>query len=298
MNAMNPSPNTYLLETSATLDYFKPMMNGPEKSTRAVLSLKPLIIHLHKNTRLPHDLAKYTKLDNDFKFSDLKNMIDNRGHREYWIILLGQAGAACIMYDPGTGNWKSYISTLDEGVIRITNSRITDIVRETKDVIGKIVARYQGEGPRSKIRIKKNSNTGKSIDIDDIYQRFSPFIDNTINQAIADIRGMIITQIKNDAFEKAEKRLAKLKKLYSVLDMVDPERKNVIKPYLNAALAITASMYYPEMTGNIPTARPLASQIRPANDGGMYEVLNDINKGDMKKLGTILYYLRREMIAA
>lgn len=294
---MNPSPNTYLLETSATLDYFKPMMNGPEKSTRAVLSLKPLIIHLHKNTRLPHDLAKYTKLDNDFKFSDLKNMIDNRGHREYWIILLGQAGAACIMYDSGMGNWKSYISTLDEGVIRITNTRITDIVRETKDVIGKIVARYQGEGPRSKIRIKKNSNTGKSIDIDDIYQRFSPFIDKTINQAIADIRGMIITQIKNDALEKAEKRLAKLKRLYSVLDMVDPERKNVIKPYLNAALAITASMYYPEMTGDITTSRH-GSSISPANSRGTLQVLSDISEGDMKKLGTIIYYIRREMIAA
>lgn len=294
---MNPSPNTYLLETSATLDYFKPMMNGPEKSMRGVLSLKPLIIYLHKNTRLPHDLAKYTKLDNDFKFSDLKNKIDSRGHREYWIIMIGKAGAACIMYNNSQGTWKSYISTLDEGVIATTNSRITDAVREAKDIIGKIVARYQGEGPLSKIRIKKNPNNSKNIDIDDIYQRFSPFIDKTINQAIADIRGMIITQIKNDAFEKAEKRLAKLKTLYNILDMADSERKNSIKPYLNTALAVTASMYYPEQTGDITTSR-YGSTISPASVLGATQVLSDITKGDLKKLGTILYYLRREMIAA
>lgn len=294
--SVKPSPDKTLVEVSATIDYFNPLFTDSKtKNLRGVLSLKPLIRYLHKNTRLPHDLGRYMELKQNFKFGDIKKEADYNSRKNFWLIIVGQAGSACVI-PTKNGNWKMIVSTLDEGILENTYTRISTAIEwATNNFIGNILFRFQGEGPFAKTRLLPKKQDEPTIQ--DIYNRLQPLIDKIIDQAIADVRGMVITQLKNDAFEKAGAKIEKLNKLSSMKDQMTPMRvkQTFLDYYLKGAIMMTASHFYPEQTGTITTNRNYTYQSTKIT--GVDKIYSDIGKGDMKKIAAILYYLKRELVA-
>jgi hypothetical protein len=134
-------------------------------------------------------------------------------------------------------------------------------------------------------------------------QKFRPLWVRGITAAIADIKGMVGIMIKNDAFAKAEHKIQLLQKLNSTLEAVDAgegQNASIISNAVQAAVVMAASHYYPEQTGEIARSRSYGGgyTYNPTQKEGMNQLLQDIANGDTAKLGTILGFFKRNLIAS
>jgi hypothetical protein len=129
-------------------------------------------------------------------------------------------------------------------------------------------------------------------------KKFRPLWIRGVEAAIADVKGMVGIMIKNDAFSKAESKIALLKRLEGTLENIasGEDSPNLIQQSVQAAIVMSAGHYYPEKTGEITKQR--YSGYSSENQEGVSKLLNDIAQGDTAKLGTILAFFKRSLIAS
>ena len=130
-----------------------------------------------------------------------------------------------------------------------------------------------------------------------LVKKFSPLWVKAMTTAQADIKGMVQNMIKNDAYEKAERKIQQLRKLDDGIMSI--ESNSTAKPeFLNAAISqaihMAASHYYPDETGNI--TRAYGSEFTSERGEGVQHLLKDISAGDQKKLGAVLSFFKRALI--
>ena len=117
--------------------------------------------------------------------------------------------------------------------------------------------------------------------------------------AIADIKGHIANQIKNDAFEKAAKKLERVSSLKRQVEELETGTETGgqgdINRAVSTAIVMAASYHYPEQTGNIE--RSYGSSYVATRSEGTDQLLKDIAAGDTAKLGTILSFFKRALIS-
>ena len=133
-----------------------------------------------------------------------------------------------------------------------------------------------------------------------LLMKFKPLWAKAIQAAVADIKGMVGNMIKNDAFEKAEKKINQVKKLQAMMDAQETgaDTSNLTSSLQSAiqyAVGMAAVHYYPEKTGAF--IRDYGGRQNPENQEGMRMVLNDIAQGDTSKLGTVLAFFKRTLIS-
>lgn len=282
-----------LNEVSSALTLFRKYTDDPKyKSYRGVLALKPLIKYLHSQQLLPHDMSNIREVD-AFDWRDIKSSAQY-SDRKYWLLIIGTSGSACIM-PTSSGSWRTYLSSLHyKEVLTDTHNRINDAVNEIKPEVGKVIARYMMVGKPVEKRKKPRDPFLSGYTNSDLYNKFKPLINKAVTQAIADVRGMVITQIKNDAFEKATAKVQKLNTLSNLLDLTDGDQARLLDPYLMLAVLSTASHFYPDITGEI---RKQYNTYGSSFNVGPTQVRRDIANGDTKKLAYVLYFLKRELVA-
>ena len=140
--------------------------------------------------------------------------------------------------------------------------------------------------------------TDNEVSVDTLTKKFKPLWQRAINTAIADIKGYVANQIKNDAFEKAQRKLDQVKRLQDILDNMEAgseETPGTIKQAINSAVLMAASHHYPEQTGNI--TRGYSSGYNAERSEGPNQLLKDIAAGDQTKLGTVLGFFKRTLIS-
>ena len=130
-------------------------------------------------------------------------------------------------------------------------------------------------------------------------QKFKPLWGKAINAAIADIKGHVANQIKNDAFEKARRKLDHIERLQNGAEQLEAGELNdtpdFIKHAVNTAVLMAAAHHYPEETGDI--TRSYSRNYSATNSEGPQKLLQDITNGDTAKLGTILSFFKRALIS-
>ena len=105
-------------------------------------------------------------------------------------------------------------------------------------------------------------------------------------------------QIKNDAFEKAKRKLDHIEQLQNGLEAIEAGSGDVpqfIESSVNTAILMSAAHYYPEQTGEI--TKSYGRGYNAANSEGPQLLLKDISEGDTAKLGTILSFFKRTLIS-
>jgi hypothetical protein len=113
----------------------------------------------------------------------------------------------------------------------------------------------------------------------------------------------VANQIKNDAFEKAQKKLNYVSKLQSGMEMLEAgevgggDIPDFLNNAINAAVLMTASHYYPETTGNIERTRWGTGGLSAQFQEGPAKLLKDISGGDTAKLGTVLSFFKRSLVS-
>lgn len=279
----------YLPEASSSLDLVKNQPGGQQ-----------VIQKLHTTQSLAHDQS-YQPVAK-IAWNDLKS-----SYKGSWVIIQGDRGTGAIRSrgDNRTGSYQALASSGGE-VKELNDSRGGNILDFIKGEIGGLRKFYVGYNTsdvrdKKQQRAKRQAGTaGKEITQDTLIKKFRPLWTRAITASIADIKGMVGTMVKNDAFEKAEKKINMLKNLERALDSIESgadEVPNSIKNSVATAINMAASHYYPEETGEISRSRWGSGDYATERSEGPQKLLADISAGDTKKLGTILSFFKRSLIS-
>ena len=255
---------------------------------------REVVQKLHKDMRLAHDLG-YRQIDK-ISWSDLKNMYNGA-----WVIIQGANG---------TGAIKSYRDQYEAvassgGEIRsVKDSRGGNVIDFLKGEIGKL-QKYYVAANTNKVNTKQSQRADRQkglnteVTQETLMKKFKPLWIKAITAAIADIKGHVANQIKNDAFEKARYKLDYISTLQNAIDSLEAgssETPNAVQKSINSAVLMAAAHHYPETTGNIERSR-YGGGLSAQFSEGPAKLLKDISAGDTAKLGTILSFFKRSLIS-
>lgn len=257
---------------------------------------KEVVQKLHKDMQLAHDLG-YRPIAK-IAWSDLKG-----AYRGAWVIIQGTTGTGAIKAT-SNGSYEAVASTGGE-TRSVKDGRGGNIIDFLKGEIGKLQKFYVASNT-SAVRDKQSKRADQKKGLDQtvnqetLVKKFKPLWSRAITAAIADIKGHIANQIKNDAFDKAEKKLNQIKRLQQGLEELEAgsaDTPGFINNAINSAVLMTASHYYPETTGNLERSRYGNNGINAQFPEGPAQLLKDIAGGDQKKLGTVLAFFKRSLIS-
>jgi len=252
-----------------------------------------VIKKLHKDMKLAHN-QDYRQVDK-ISWNDLKEP-----YRGAWVIIKGTSGTGAIRAKGG--NYEAVASTGGE-VRMVKDSRGGNVLDFLKGEIGKLQKYYVGRNTASvddkqKKRADAKAGTNQEVSQETLMKKFKPLWIRAITAAIADIKGHIANQIKNDAFGKAEKKLSQVKSLQNALEALEAGSSDdvpgSVRSAVNIAVLMAASHHYPEQTGSI--SRGYSNSYSAQSSEGVTLLLKDISNGDQKKLGTVLGFFKRALI--
>lgn len=252
-----------------------------------------VVKYLHKNLKLAHDLP-YTSIDK-ISWSALKNMYSGA-----WVIIKGSKGTGAIKAK--NDNYEAVASS-GAGVEEASDGRGGNILDFLKERIGKLESYYVAANTsdvsdKQSLRKKQKSGAGSpTITQDTLVLKFKPLWLKAMNAALADVKGYAASLIKNDAFDKAERKIEHIKSLQSGIESIESGSDEVpqfIKSGVHLAVLMAASHHYPEQTGDITRAY---RGYHAANGEGPKLLLADIANGDTAKLGTILGFFKKALIS-
>ena len=257
---------------------------------------KDVIQKLHKDQKLAHDIS-YSPVAK-ISWSELKD-----SYRGAWVIIQGDNGTGAIKASGGnTGDYFAVASTGGE-TRSMNDSRGGNVIDFLKGEIGGLRKFYVGKNTtavsdKQQKRISAKVGTDTTISKEKLIKKFKPLWAKAITAAIADIKGHVANQIKNDAFEKAKRKLDHIEALQNGLEAIEAGSGDVpqfIESAVNTAILMSAAHYYPEQTGDI--TKSYGRGYSSANAEGPQLLLKDISEGDTAKLGTILSFFKRTLIS-
>ena len=266
-----------------------------------------ILKYLHTDQALGHDVNIKPVVRP--KWADLGN---NKGS---WFLISGNKGFAAAKYDAGSyrnsGTYQLFASTgvpdPEEGNMIYSNHayNATDANKFVKDHVGDTKKFYiVGSLYSSELRSKRASNQPNDakqrlIDKEILIKRFKPLFKKILIAARADVSGVVNSMIKNDAYDRAEKKIEHLKLLDRTLQNLENEEDipELLRDAVGNSLIMTARYYYPKQTGKISTVYGYRSNaLAPESSDGVKQVLIDIQSGDRQKLSAVLAYLKRSLI--
>lgn len=274
----------YVDEASTSLDLITGSPGGKE-----------VILKLHKDMKLAHN-QDYRQVDK-ISWSDLKG-----SYRGAWVIIKGANGTGAIKAKGDT--YEALASTGGEPRM-VQDSRGGNILDFLKGELGRLQKFYVGKNTsavddKRKKRSDDKQGISNEVSVETLTKKFKPLWARAIGAAIADIKGHIANQIKNDAFEKAEKKLSQVRNLQNAMDMLetgDTDVPSSVSSAINTAVIMAASHHYPEQTGNISRSGYGRGGYNAQFPEGPKQLLKDIAAGDQKKLGTVLGFFKRTLIS-
>lgn len=281
---------SYIAEVSSSLNIVQQKPGGAQ-----------VIQFLHKERALAHD-QNYRPVDK-ISWSELKD-----SYRGAWVIVIGSQAVGAIKADGGTtGNYEAVAVDPATGELsKLKDSRGGNILDFLKPKLGKFTSYYVGKNTttvkdKQRKRSDAKANPSTEVNQDTIIKKFKPLWIKAMTAAIADIKGMAATMIKNDAYDKAEKKINLLRKLQSAIELVEAGSSDIpdsIRSAVSGGVLMAAAHHYPEQTGEITRSRYSSGSYSAERNEGPQQLLTDIANGDTAKLGTILSFFKRSLMAA
>lgn len=258
-----------------------------------------VIKKLHQGMSLAHNL-EYQEIPK-ISWSDLKD-----SYRGAWVIMRCSNGTAAIKATGGTtGSYTAVVS--DGGETRsVSDGRGGTILDFIKSEVGKPVKFFSSKNTTAvtdKQRQRKDRQQGagpQPMNVETLVKKFKPLWVRALTAAIADIKGHVANMIKNDAFDKAKKKIERVEKLQNSIEglesgNIDSNGPDSVRSSVNTAIMMAASYHYPNETGEI--RRAYSGNYQPERSEGVTKLLQDISNGDQKKLGTVLGFFKRTLIS-
>jgi hypothetical protein len=245
---------------------------------------------------LAHD-QDYRQVEK-ISWSELKN-----ARRGAWVIIKGTTGTGAIRAT-ASGSYEATASSGGE-VDSFADGRGGNVIDFLKSKIGRLNKFYVGNNTsdvNDKRKKRKDQQAGTDtsmVSVETLTKKFKPLWVKAITAAIADVKGHIANQIKNDAFDKAAKKLDHVKRLQQAIESLetDSDTPNSVRAAINVAVLMAASHHYPEQTGAISRSGYGGGGYNAERSEGGSQLMKDIAAGDQKKLGTVLTFFKRSLIS-
>jgi hypothetical protein len=258
---------------------------------------KQVVKFLHTDMGLAHD-QDYRQVEK-ISWSELKD-----ARRGAWVMIKGTTGTGAIRAT-ASGSYEATASSGGE-VDSFADGRGGNVIDFLKSKIGRLNKFYVGNNTsdvNDKRKKRKDQQAGTDtsmVSVETLTKKFKPLWVKAITAAIADVKGHIANQIKNDAFDKAAKKLEHVKRLQQAIESLetDSDTPNTVRAAINVAVLMAASHHYPEQTGTISRSNHTYNQSYNAqrSEGGS-QLMKDIAAGDQKKLSTVLTFFKRSLIS-
>lgn len=212
--------------------------------------------------------------------------------------MLTQEGTAAIQYQSNYDQYEVRVST-GVTVETFSSSRGGHIVDFIKDHAGAprrfFVSTYNDSQRQrtDKLIQRKNLKPSTELTPKEIAKRLSPIMLRALTSAMADKKGLIANMIKNDSFKQARKQISQLEKLEEMQD--DISRGFFSDRYLsviNGSMWLSAAYLYPEEVSQL--RRNYGTIVGSGN--GRRLLLKDIEDGNLKNLGVIIGFIKRELL--
>lgn len=253
---------------------------------------------LHRDLGLRHD-QQFTSVPK-IAWSDLKDM-----YKGGWVLIKGSKGAGAIRAQ--SGDYESVAVNPSTGEVEtFRDGRGGNNLDFLKSHIGKLVGFYVGRDTGKNKEVKRDradakaGSDVKTVSQETLVKKFKPLWLRSMQAAAADIKGMVATMIKNDAYEKAEKKLSIVKSLQRSIEAMEMGELDSTPEWLQRAVSnailMAASHHYPEETGEIQRSRYGGQSLSAQRSEGTKKLLQDISNGDTAKLGTVLGFFKRNLI--
>lgn len=294
------------------------------KALKNVPGAKDIGRFIHKEFKIPHDYKFFPTDKIELGKQDRYDYASGR-----WYIIAGTKGSAGLQYANNSKEYKLVVkrpsderysidnypsSGNDSDFMVITSKSGKGIMSQMRELIGKPVEYFHNKLDasivgRKKVDRKNSKDVEKPLELSlDTYvtmmfNKFRPTFLRVLKNAEAEYRGLLNIQIKNQSYEKAQKKLEKLQKLDNLIKHLEVEGtkdlpegwSNWLRACIGNALALTAGHYYPDETGDIETNRWGNREYQIPNEARQ-KVLNDIKNGDAKKLSTMLSYFKNQVL--
>jgi hypothetical protein len=268
--------------------------------------------HLHRNHALGHDIQTELK-GRKPTWTDLKNL------KGSWLLINGSngfAGATFISPDYGRPGGKFRLITGTNGQYEtdtpdIQTDDFTAVAAATnhlKNKIGNVEAYYfvNSQYSRNLSRNRgytaiKNAQAGSPVVVTTPYiiKRFTPLFNKLLTASKADVKGVISTLVKHDAYEKVQSKTRLLQAIEeSIMALEAGTVTDFLKYAVNNAILMSAKYHYPNEVGPI-TYRQSHYQMPVYTTGtseGQDKLLAAIGAGEKEKLGTVLAFLKRGLV--
>ena len=278
----------------------------PESSTAmAVMGSVPggreLIKTLHRDYSLAHD-QRYDEVEK-ISWSDLK------GNRYgAWVLIKGSKSAGAIRAEQSGSYQSAAFDPNTNAVDFFSDDRGGNNIDWLKNKIGKLRSFYIGisTGDLKQKQMQRTQRAtqqaASEVNHDTLVNKFRPLWLRTMTAAEADIKGMIAVMIKNSAYEKAQRKMEYAKKLSEAIESLETgtlsETPSFLKSAVNLAVMMAAAHYYPEKTGEITRDRGYSRTTYSSQfSDGPRLLLRNIASGDTSKLGTVLAFFKRSLVA-
>lgn len=273
----------YLTEASAILNYFKGI-DAP--------GVNELIKILHKKYKISHDPHDIKQVPiksinkNQLELTPTEFSLYSRKSKAMLIFACDKGAAVMELKSHGGYNVQTYNTQSGEHYASYAGN-LKDSGSLIKEHVGKIKQAYRIVLPVSPAKDKKSDN---DYDIRHLTKKFQPVLLKTVEKSIADVRGVAMNMLKNDAYDLMRDKIQRLDQLHHLYTDLKTNRfsaerggsmGNVLRDALNRAVTLTGLMYYPDELYSEYTRH----------------ILDDVMNGDFKKLSTVLYYLKRELVA-
>lgn len=286
-----------------------------------------LIQRIHKNMNLSHKLKFQEK--EKIQWKEIKEVEPN------FVLIAGTTGTAAVNWDGNrytaiianaegvtrgsNPSINALMGDIKEGIgkpkkfwepvtVKIPQEYDNYEKRFGKDVTLPTTVRRSRTAARTldpKKSSSLNPNTGLEGDnLPKLFTKLKPLMLRYLTTALADVKGAAGIAMKNDSYATAKKKLEIAAKLSDMIEhLSDPDmddgyarssKDDLLKNKIQHAVIMTASYYYPDETGDIVPG--YSGSLRPQKNVGPNHVINDIAKGDSKKLATVMAYLKQAFL--
>lgn len=256
---------------------------------------------LHKDGVILHS-SPFVKVH-----SIVTNLASHRARLVYHYIFKGEKGDFLYLKTKGErgGNLEFKYVNPDFTVETTVFDNLAPAKKFIKDKIGKIKEIYnyntnldteQAKTHRQEIQKRKEAmkiaQRSTQFTVHQIAKKFKPLFMKSLRNAENEIKGMLITMVRNGHYEEAYRKADKLKSMGSLIDSLelgydnlDHRQKEWFTGRVTTALQLTAQYLYPDLTGGF-----IYDGVR--NAAGVQEVLNTLNKGNTNTLAIILRFFK------
>lgn len=270
--------------------------------------------HLHRNHALGHDIRPELK-GRKPTWTDLKNLPGS------WLLINGSNGfAGATFLNTGgrskgvTGRFRLITGTNGQYETDTPDIQVDDFAavaaatNHLKNRIGNVAAYYFVDSLYSRnlnrnrgYTATKNAQAGSPAVVTTPYiiKRFTPLFNKLLTASKADVKGVISTLVKHDAYEKVRVKTQLLQAIEeSIMALESGTVTDFLKYAVNNAIVMAAKYHYPDEVGPI-TYRQTHYQMpvySSFTDDGRDKLLSAIGSGEKEKLGTVLAFLKRGLV--